>query len=770
MRYLYALVILLIFIHPGCKPPIEVPDLRESSDGPGPIFLVDTPGNLEVIDSDGVPVDGEEVRIDNCKIADTVVRSIASRSTGSFTWRGDIPENARLSAHLGIGEAPIYLFSVMGIIPPINRYGPQTGEPPEGVLFTLLANGQKVFDVELPRDAATWTPININLAPYAGDDVELTFMVEGIVVGTKLPYWGHPEILISRETPRRVILLGIDTLAGGHCGWMGYDRDTTPNLDRLSRRSTIFMDAHSPSPWTLPSFAAVMSGRLPGVTGADRRNRGLSDNEDMLAEIFARNNFATCGIVNIPHLQEAGFFQGMDYQWEVHDHPAVEGLTQARNWIEYHFDQDFFMFLHLFDPHIPYTPPEGWADEFRDPDYDGEYGLNWDLPGGLVTQNHTDPGVWADFSEEDRIQCENLYDADIAGMDEALGEFFDWYEQEGMLEDTLLIVFSDHGEEFGEHGRWEHGHSQYEEQLHVPLFIKLPEQTASRTVNGLVGTVDIYPTILELFGFESGNDYAGQSLLPVLNGGVPDPDRWVISESTLWGPEIKSITTDTHKYILTIPTGAEELYDLVRDPGETEDISVEEPEVLAELGAIMEQYVSETQSGWHLRLLAGPELPLTVDLTISSTGAIADAELVGQIFNGTGDLRVENPGTINVNLVLAPLDTVEIRFKTNPETSPVTFSGTVGETSAMSGIRLGASGMDLVSLYELYSDEQPSPEGDDLDLTIDDPVIAFSFPDYTREDSRGAYLWSVPESLRAHAASLSPEQLEALESVGYFFE
>ncbi len=773
MRYLHFFLLLLLTT--GCGQPIAVPDLESRPDGPAPIFLIDEIDSMRVVDHSGIPAETDTVRLDPVKISDTIARALASRSTGSFTWTGDIPPGANLTALIGVGNAPVELFDIFGIIPPLSRYGPQDTDPPRGMRFELLANGELIFEYELSREEfPEWRPIEIDLSDHAGENVELEFRTEGVLQGTVLPYWGHPEIAAPVDKPRRVILLGLDTVAAGHVSWMGYRRTTTANLDEIAGSSTIFMDAHSSSPWTLPSFASVLSGRSPGITGADRRNRGLSEHEDMLAEIFRRNGFATAAFLNIPHLQEAGFIQGVDHQWEVHDEPAPLALEQAKIWLENHRSQDFFIFIHLFDPHIAYVPPQKWADRFRDSSYDGEYPDQWFLHGDVVVRNHFDPAVWAIFGEVEQKQCESLYDAEIAGMDEALGIFFDWYEEQGLMDDTLLIVFADHGEEFGEHDKWEHGHSQYEEQIHVPFFMKLPGQRQSRRVEGLVGTIDIYPTLLDLFGFESETDPSGQSLLPILDGGVPDPDYRVIAESTRWGPEIKTVVTNRFKYILNIPTGAEELYDLVHDPGETENILDQNPEPTGELGSYLEKYVSETQSGWHLCLLAGPGMPLEVDLTVTSNATIENPELITQIYNGSGPgLVTDGSFKFRVNLELAPRDLVEVRFSTVPENSDVTFSGTINGVPAGDEIRLGAFEMPLPDLLDMFSDDEnqfETPiESDDLTLSIDDPVIAFSFPEYSREESRGAYLWSVPASLRAHEAALSPEQQEALESVGYLF-
>jgi len=782
VRYFFPLILLSLLI-PGCLPSYVVPDLSTPSPGPATIFLLDHAASMSLVDFDGNSSgDDASVLFEPVKIGDTVTRALSARSTGAFLWTGDIPENAKFTALLGVGDASVGLFNVGGIVPPISRYGPADTEPSFDIIFRIHLNGLNILEEKITQDDFdSWLPVTLDLADFAGENIKLLFTIEGVIIGTKIAWWGNPQIVVPRQTPRRVVLLGLDTLAAGHVGWHGCDRPTTPNLDRLSKNSMVFLNAHSPSSWTLPAFAAVLSGRNPGLTGADRRNRGLSDHEDMLAEIFRRNGFATAGFVNIPHLQEAGFFQGNDHQWEVHDHPAVEALDQAKAWIEQHDSQDYFIFIHLFDPHIPYTPPQEYADAFRDPNYEGDHANTWDLPARIITQNHLDPIVWQNFNDADKKQCESLYDAEIAGMDEGIGDFLDWYSDRGLLDDTLFIVFADHGEEFGEHGRWEHGHSMYEEQIHVPFLIKFPNQAHQAVYDGLVGTIDIYPTLLELFGLTSQTEPSGQSLIDFIEHNRTDSQTVIISESTLWGPEFKSVTDPRYKYILDMHSGGEEFYDLSIDPEETENILDNQPDPAELLGNYLEQYINNTQSGWHLRLLAGPQWPMDVNLSISSDAAFENVDLIEQIYNGSGDgitFIADNEFTLDLNMNAG--DSVELRFTTGDPSAIVTFSGTIedvsGDVEPRSAIRTIKLGSEMLALPDLLlklaSEGAEVPgvlAGSDLALTIDHPTIAFSFPEYTIDEFRGAFLWTIPENLRAHEASLTPEQQEALESVGYFF-
>jgi len=773
MKKLFPLIILILLVC-GCRGEITVPDLSGNTGVPSTIFLIDNPDQLVPVVFDGSEFDQGGIAVINAKIGDTFARSITSRWTGSFRWSGTIPQNAGLTGLYGIGDGPLELFNTVDIIPPITRFGDETLPPPEGMFFRIRINGEEIFSEEISREPSDhWNSFNLDISGYSGQDADIIFECEGVVFGTNLAYWGHPEISSPSENPRQVILFGLDTVAAGHFGHHGYRRDTSSNIDELGESSFVFMDAHSPAPWTLPSFASVLSGRLPGVTGANRNNRGLADYEDMLAEIFRRNGFATASFVNIPYLQEGGFYQGMDHMWEVQDFPAEFALTQAKNWIEYHRDQDFFIFIHLFDPHIAYEPSMAWVERFRDPDYSGAYAEEWRLQGGVINANHTDPSIWAGFSEADQIQCEALYDGEIGYMDEKIGEFLNWYESQGMLDDALIAMFGDHGEEFGEHGRWEHGHSQFEEQIHVPMLIKLPRQESSREVNGLVRTIDLYPTLLDLFGFESETESSGTTLLPVLNGDDPSPDIRSISESTLWGPEIKAVTTNDFKYIVTVPTGYQELYDLQDDPGETENVIDDFPDVAEGLGGYLEEYVNTNEAGWHLRFLAGPQFPMTINLRITSQSNFENVELVKQIFRGSGEgITIETDNSFRVDLELRPNDTVEVRFTTEFNSGDVMFDGLIGDEQAVDAIQLGALALPLPELVEMLSDggvTRDYPDGI-LVITEEDPVIAFSFPDYAREETRGVFLWTVPENLRAHAAAMTPEQMEALESLGYVFE
>ncbi|HDS29476.1 MAG TPA: DUF229 domain-containing protein, partial [Firmicutes bacterium] len=635
MRFITAAFLFLLLT--GCAGADIFRDLSAPPGGPAPIFLLDELDNLEPVIQNETVSDEPFVRIDTVRNGRIAARSLTNPVTGAFRWKGSIPENARLEMLIGIGDRPDPLAGLSGRVPPMVRFGPTDVHPPRGVRFSLEIGGEKIFEREIARDfIGEWFPVTVNLEEHAGEDVELVFLVEGVLGGTTLPYWGHPSILAPRENPRRVIFFGLDTVPCAHVGFMGYKLNTTPNLDRLASKSTVFNNAQSCSPWTVPAFSTVLSGRLPGVTGTDRNNVGISDYEDMLAEVFRRNGFATSAFANIAHLQEAGFLQGYDHQWEGHDFPAGVTLDAVIDWIEKYRDQDFFTFIHLYDPHYPYAPPEEWIEKFRDPDYDGDFYYAWIFDDHMMAQNHFDKSFWNGFSDADKKQCVALFDAEIAWMDDAIEDFLWWMRAMEIFDDSLIVVFADHGEEFGEHGGWEHGHTQFQELVHVPFFIRMPGQTRGWRVDGVVGTADLYPTMLELFGMESKHEPYGESLVSILKSDTPNPEREIISESMLWGDELKSITDNRFKYIYNIFTFEEQLYDLKKDPSETVNLATRMPDIAESYREKINRYIDETLSGWHIRFLSGPNQYLSVNLTISSEGKILDSRLVVQKLEGSG--------------------------------------------------------------------------------------------------------------------------------------
>jgi arylsulfatase A-like enzyme len=262
------------------------------------------------------------------------------------------------------------------------------------------------------------------------------------------------------------------------------------------------------------------------------------------------------------------------------------------DWIERHADQDFFLWIHFLDPHTPYAPPDAWL-EGRSPAPDLGRVLH---SAGPIRTGHFVP----DAAQRDWIRT--LYAGEVGHVDNAVGSLLDRLRELGLYQDALVVLTSDHGEEFWEHGGFEHGHSLYDEVVRVPLLIKLPRSSSRTRVDEFVSIERVPSTLLELCGLPFAGFLGAPSLsrtwMPSAEGRVLP----VVSTGLLYVEDRTAVVLDGHKYIRTRLTGREELYDLVRDPGETRNLAEERPKLLARLRLALRDHLLESQ---NLRLELG---------------------------------------------------------------------------------------------------------------------------------------------------------------------
>ena len=392
--------------------------------------------------------------------------------------------------------------------------------------------------------------------------------------------------------PRNVVLLVVDTVRADHLGLYGYERPTTPHLDAWAAEGVVFDQAFATSPWTVPSFASIYTGHLPSRHGAARvpqareapgANVGrLDDRVQTLAEILFADGFDTAAIVNNPFLHARGGlgrgFTHYDHHpgnnWNMRRADAV--VDRALAWIDRPREMPFFLVAHLFDPHLDYDAPEPYRGRFA-AGYDG--GITYpvsDLRRIKASRVARRP--------EDRRFIASAYDEELLYMDAEIGRFLDGLAARGLLDDTLVILVSDHGEELFDHGGFEHGHSVYQELLRVPLVVWAPGATA-RSVTEPVSIADILPTVLDATGAEPVAGTFGRSLWPAVHGSNAPTDRALVAENTLRGGEQKALVRWPHKLVLDVTTGGTRLFDLEADPGETRDLAAEHPAVRDRLAA-----------------------------------------------------------------------------------------------------------------------------------------------------------------------------------------
>ena len=325
------------------------------------------------------------------------------------------------------------------------------------------------------------------------------------------------------ERPNVIVYL-IDTLRADHLGAYGYSRPTSPNIDRFAADAVLFTNAQAQSSWTRPSVVSLLTGLAPRRHGVTRRKDALSASVDTLAELLAADGYQTAGIVTNgnagPNFRLHQGYESFRHLRESSDTPHRHKLSDRINhWIFAWLDnllarqrengdqepRPFFLYAHATDPHIPYTPSEPFRSRFA-PEVDPKIGLLHNVRA--VIQGEIPP------TEAMRRDLIDLYDAEIAFNDHHFGRLIDRLKELGLYDTSLIILVSDHGEEFLDHGGWEHGVTLYEEQLHVPLIVKLPGgASAGRRIDAIARQVDVVPTILELLGIAPPAALDGASLL-----------------------------------------------------------------------------------------------------------------------------------------------------------------------------------------------------------------------------------------------------------------
>ena len=392
-----------------------------------------------------------------------------------------------------------------------------------------------------------------------------------------------------------VLLVSIDSLRPDHLHSYGYERETSPTIDALAREGTRFNTVVAPTPWTLPSHLTLLTSLPPEAHGVVRDGLRIRRRETtFLAQVFWRAGYTTGGFVSGPYLDaDNGFSHGFDHyddytvakmNFEASHHSVTSpGLLRIvskwlSEWDRSGHRRPFFIFLHMWDVHYDYTPPPPY-DTMFDPDYRG------DIDG--VNFVHNDR-VSPDMDPRDLAHVIALYDGEIRFTDFNLGKVLDALRTMGVLDDTIIVVTADHGDEFFEHGHKGHAKVLYDETLLVPLVIRFPRRVpAGKAVDAQVRLMDVAPTILSLAGLPEPDDfgtrrpkgpYAERDLTPFLLSDAAD----ALPELPAFGDievadaprPLASIRTSRQKFIFGLEEPDwQELYDLTRDAPEKENLA-----------------------------------------------------------------------------------------------------------------------------------------------------------------------------------------------------
>jgi len=329
--------------------------------------------------------------------------------------------------------------------------------------------------------------------------------------------WFAAGVGCAPPSPPNVVVVLIDALRADHLSAYGYERATSPNLELLAAESVVFTNAHAQSPWTKPSVPTLFTSLYPvqhGVYEGEAHGRSgglesdvLGEHHDTLAEHFATAGYETVAWVNNAHLEEAhGFAQGfVRYEHESFD--AGEINSRFFEFLDTAGSRPFFAYLHYLDVHWPFQPGAEFRDRFGEADgstlFDRKSwrGLRDGINNGTVV-----------LSPADETRLGRLHDAAILAFDRRLGELVDALRQRGLLENTVLLITSDHGEELLDHGRVGHGGTLYREVIEIPLLVRVPGGRA-RLAHEPARLVDVLPTLLAAAGLPEADGVEGRDLL-----------------------------------------------------------------------------------------------------------------------------------------------------------------------------------------------------------------------------------------------------------------
>jgi len=425
----------------------------------------------------------------------------------------------------------------------------------------------------------------------------------------------------AAQTPEKpalnLVLITIDTLRADHVACYGYEQIKTPNIDSLAGDGVRFERAFTPVPVTLPSHSAMLTGTYPMLSGMhDFSGNKLSPQQPTLAAVLKQAGYATGAVIGAAVLDSRfGLNQGFDFYYDHFDYNRLDEANLEENerpgnvvadlaleWLGKNSQKKFFLWMHLYDPHYPYRPPEPYSREYATQPYDGE----------------------------------------IAFADEQVGRLLRFLKEKGLYQNTMIVLTGDHGESLGEHGEKSHGFFIYNATMHLPLIIRLPAQSAGQTTAQTkvhttadpVSTVDLMPTMLSAAGIEVPAQVQGTSLLPVLQGKSTDRDRSLYGETFLprlhfnWS-ELRG-TENAKFHFIAAPRP--ELYDLAKDPGEVHNLLPEKKAVAEEMRAKLAGLIQEYSAGKELAEKTGLDPALMERL--KSLGYAG--------FSGGGDLTITN--------------------------------------------------------------------------------------------------------------------------------
>jgi len=379
-----------------------------------------------------------------------------------------------------------------------------------------------------------------------------------------------------------VVVITIDTLRADHLGCYGDKAIKTPNIDALAQDGIRFERAYTPVPVTLPAHSALFTGTYPLRSGMhDFADNKLAPSQPTLASVLKDNGYATGAVIGSAVLDSRfGLNHGFDFYYDHFDfsrlqesnldemeRPGDAVADRALDWLDKNYQKKFFLWMHLYDPHYPYRPPSPYSEEYKDRPYDGE----------------------------------------IAFADSQVGRLIRELKEKGIYRNTVIVLTGDHGESLGEHGEKTHGFFIYNATLHIPVMIHMPDGPTAKTVADLVSLTDLMPTVLAFLKLDTPSGVQGRNLLPLLLEKKKEEPRSLYAETFLprlhfnWS-ELRGSETENYHFI---DAPKPELYDLKKDPGETNNLYGQKKAVAEEMRNKLTTLIQQYGDGQELAQKTG---------------------------------------------------------------------------------------------------------------------------------------------------------------------
>jgi len=445
------------------------------------------------------------------KMDKSPMRSLIAPTARSYSFYLQPPEDARL----------------------VFNYGSDKGDT-----FKVVATAEGGAQKELWSAAATneWQEAVVDLAEFQGKATKLSLVTEG---GAGVAGWGEPEIMLGKapkplmkegKGPKNVILILMDTnRADNFAAFNTKSVVKTPGFDSFAAEGVVFENAYAQENWTKPSVATVLSGTYPDTHQTKKDSSLLPGEVELVSEHLKQEGFQTAGFVANGYVSDKfGFQKGWDvfknYIRESKPSQAEKVFGDSLSWLKEHKDEKYFLYIQTIDPHVPYRFNNEDTTQYYAGNYDGALGNNISHDD-QVAANSKAP------SASDLKWLKAMYYGEVTHHDNEMGKFFAEIKTLGVLDDTMVIITNDHGEELGEHGKFGHGHSLYEELLRAPMVIHYPPLINAGVLhNEVAENVDLSPTIVDALGLKPMAKADGLSLLPLLKGEPVQRPYYAMSE------------------------------------------------------------------------------------------------------------------------------------------------------------------------------------------------------------------------------------------------